>query len=79
MQGWIDADLLRREAHTAFRFLSQEPLIAILPTRHRLKAATRIGQIRVRERTAFGARRHDRIYNLEFGRKAHRPYFTRTL
>jgi len=39
MQGKIDVALLRREVHTvglAFRFLSREPLIAILPTRHRL-------------------------------------------
>jgi LysR family hca operon transcriptional activator len=39
MQGKIDVALLRREVHTvglAFRFLSKEPLIAILPTRHRL-------------------------------------------
>jgi LysR family transcriptional regulator, hca operon transcriptional activator len=39
MQGKIDVALLRREAHTvglAFRFLSKEPLIAILPNRHRL-------------------------------------------
>src|SRR6266536_1384287 len=39
MQGKVDVALLRREVHTvglAFRFLSKEPLIAILPTRHRL-------------------------------------------
>ena len=39
MQGKIDVALLRREVHTvglAFRFLSKEPLIAILPTRHSL-------------------------------------------
>lgn len=39
MQGKIDVALVRREVHTvglAFRFLSREPLIAILPTRHRL-------------------------------------------
>ena len=39
MQGKIDVALLRREAHTAglaFKFLTKEPLIAILPTRHRL-------------------------------------------
>ena len=39
MQGKIDVALLRREAHTvglAFKFLIKEPLIAILPTRHRL-------------------------------------------
>ena len=39
MQGTIDVALLRREAHTvalAFRFLIKEPLIAILPTGHRL-------------------------------------------
>jgi len=39
MQGKIDVALLRREVHTvglAFRFLSTEPLIAILPTRHHL-------------------------------------------
>ncbi|ABF43580.1 transcriptional regulator, LysR family [Candidatus Koribacter versatilis Ellin345] len=39
MQGKIDVALLRREVNTvglAFRFLSKEPLIAILPTRHRL-------------------------------------------
>lgn len=39
MQGKIDVALLRREAHTvglAFRFLSKEPLIAILPARHHL-------------------------------------------
>ena len=39
MQGKIDVALLRREVHTvglAFRFLSKEPLIAILPARHRL-------------------------------------------
>src|SRR6201993_3265018 len=39
MQGKIDVALLRREAHTvglAYKFLIKEPLIAILPTRHRL-------------------------------------------
>jgi len=39
MQGKIDVALLRREAHTvglAFKFLIKEPLIAILPTGHRL-------------------------------------------
>jgi LysR family hca operon transcriptional activator len=39
MQGKIDVALLRHEAHTvglAFKFLTKEPLIAILPTRHRL-------------------------------------------
>jgi len=39
MQGKIDVALLRHEAHTvglAFKFLSKEPLIAILPSRHRL-------------------------------------------
>jgi LysR family hca operon transcriptional activator len=39
MQGKIDVALLRREAHTvglAFEFLIKEPLIAILPIRHRL-------------------------------------------
>jgi LysR family transcriptional regulator, hca operon transcriptional activator len=39
MQGKIDVALLRREARTAglgFRFLIVEPLIAILPARHRL-------------------------------------------
>ena len=39
MQGKIDVALLRHEAHTvglAFKFLSKEPLIAILPARHRL-------------------------------------------
>lgn len=39
MQGKIDVALLRREAHTvglAFKFLTKEPLIAILPTGHRL-------------------------------------------
>jgi LysR family transcriptional regulator, hca operon transcriptional activator len=39
MQGKIDVALLRREVHTvglAFRFLSKEPLIAILSTRHRV-------------------------------------------
>jgi len=39
MQGKIDVALLRREVHTvglAFRFLSTEPLVAILPTRHHL-------------------------------------------
>jgi len=39
MQGKIDVALLRREAHTvglAFRLLIKEPLIAILPTGHRL-------------------------------------------
>ena len=39
MQGKIDVALLRREVNTvglAFRFLSKEALIAILPTRHRL-------------------------------------------
>lgn len=39
MQGKIDVALLRREAQTAglaFKFLIKEPLIAILPTRHRL-------------------------------------------
>ena len=39
MQGKIDVALLRRESHTvglAFKFLRKEPLIAILPNRHRL-------------------------------------------
>jgi LysR family hca operon transcriptional activator len=39
MQGKIDVALLRHEAQTVglgFKFLSKEPLIAILPTRHRL-------------------------------------------
>jgi LysR family hca operon transcriptional activator len=39
MQGKIDVALLRHETHTAglaFKFLSKEPLIAILPARHRL-------------------------------------------
>jgi LysR family hca operon transcriptional activator len=39
MQGKIDVALLRHEAHTAglaFKFLTTEPLIAILPARHRL-------------------------------------------
>ncbi|HXJ11025.1 MAG TPA: LysR substrate-binding domain-containing protein [Candidatus Limnocylindrales bacterium] len=39
MQGKIDVAPLRREAHTAgldFKFLTKEPLIARLPTRHRL-------------------------------------------
>src|SRR5215470_15929342 len=39
VQGKIDVALLRREAHTvglAFKFLIKEPLIAILPTGHRL-------------------------------------------
>jgi LysR family transcriptional regulator, hca operon transcriptional activator len=39
MQGKIDVALLRHEAHTvglAFKFLSKESLIAILPSRHRL-------------------------------------------
>jgi LysR family transcriptional regulator, hca operon transcriptional activator len=39
MQGKIDVALMRREAHTAglsFKFLIKEPLLAILPTRHRL-------------------------------------------
>jgi LysR family hca operon transcriptional activator len=39
MQGKIDVALLRREAHTvglAYKFLIKEPLLAILPTRHRL-------------------------------------------
>jgi LysR family transcriptional regulator, hca operon transcriptional activator len=39
MQGKIDAALLRRETQTvgvAFKFLIREPLIVILPTRHRL-------------------------------------------
>jgi LysR family transcriptional regulator, hca operon transcriptional activator len=39
MQGKIDVALLRREAHTlglAFKFLNKEPLIAILPARHRM-------------------------------------------
>jgi LysR family hca operon transcriptional activator len=39
MQGKIDVALLRRETQTAglaFKFLSKEPLIAILPARHRL-------------------------------------------
>jgi len=39
MQGKIDVALLRRERQTAglaFKFLIREPLIAILPTRHRL-------------------------------------------
>ena len=39
MQGEIDAALLRRETRTAgldFKFLVKEPLVAILPSRHRL-------------------------------------------
>jgi LysR family transcriptional regulator, hca operon transcriptional activator len=39
MQGKIDVALLRREAHTVgleFKFLRKEPLIAILPSGHRL-------------------------------------------
>jgi len=39
MQGKIDVVLLRRETTTAgvaFKFLTKEPLIAILPTRHHL-------------------------------------------
>src|SRR5262249_33002595 len=39
MQGKIDVALLRHETHTAglaFKFLRKEPLIAILPARHRL-------------------------------------------
>jgi LysR family transcriptional regulator, hca operon transcriptional activator len=39
MQGEIDVALLRRETRTAgldFRFLVREPLVAILPARHRL-------------------------------------------
>src|ERR1700760_4290004 len=39
MQGEIDMALLRRETRTAgldFRFLVKEPLVAILPARHRL-------------------------------------------
>lgn len=39
MQGDIDVALLRREARTAgldFRLLTKEPLVAILPSRHRL-------------------------------------------
>jgi LysR family hca operon transcriptional activator len=39
MQGKIDVALMRREAHTAglsFKFLIKEPLLAILPARHRL-------------------------------------------
>jgi LysR family hca operon transcriptional activator len=39
MQGKIDVALLRHESHAvgvAFRFLTKEPLIAILPARHRL-------------------------------------------
>ena len=39
MQGEIDVALMRRETRTAgldFRFLVKEPLIAILPSRHRL-------------------------------------------
>src|SRR6201992_3107726 len=39
MQGEIDVALLRRETRTAgldFRFLVKEPLVAILPARHRL-------------------------------------------
>src|SRR5262249_10407895 len=39
MQGKIDVALLRHETHTAgltFKFLTKEPLIAILPARHRL-------------------------------------------
>ena len=39
MQGEIDVALMRRESRTAgldFRFLIKEPLIAILPCRHRL-------------------------------------------
>jgi LysR family transcriptional regulator, hca operon transcriptional activator len=39
MQGKIDVALLRRETRTAglaFKFLTKEPLLAILPARHRL-------------------------------------------
>ena len=39
MQGKIDVALLRRETQTAgltFKFLAKEPLLAILPARHRL-------------------------------------------
>lgn len=39
MQGEIDVALLRRETRTAgldFKFLMKEPLVAILPSRHRL-------------------------------------------
>jgi LysR family transcriptional regulator, hca operon transcriptional activator len=39
MQGKIDVALLRREMQTAglaFKFLTKEPLVAILPARHRL-------------------------------------------
>src|SRR5215469_13556669 len=39
MQGKIDVALLRHEKHTAgltFKFLTKEPLIAVLPARHRL-------------------------------------------
>jgi LysR family hca operon transcriptional activator len=39
MQGEIDVALLRRETRTAgldFKFLVKEPLVAVLPSRHRL-------------------------------------------
>jgi LysR family hca operon transcriptional activator len=45
MQGKIDVALRRREAQTAglaFQFLTKEPLIAILPARHRLARQTAV-------------------------------------
>jgi LysR family transcriptional regulator, hca operon transcriptional activator len=45
MQGKLDVALLRRETQTtglAFKFLIKEPLIAVLPRRHRLAARKRV-------------------------------------
>ena len=46
MRGSLDAAFLRREEHTAglcFRTLSEEPLVAMLPTEHRLASREKIG------------------------------------
>jgi len=46
MQGKIDVALLRHETQTAgltFKFLTKEPLVAILPARHRLARRNRTG------------------------------------
>jgi LysR family hca operon transcriptional activator len=45
MQGKVDVALLRRETQTtglAFKFLIKEPLVAILPTGHRLAARKKV-------------------------------------
>jgi LysR family hca operon transcriptional activator len=76
MQGKIDVALLRREAQTAglaFKFLLKEPLIAILPTRHRLArhrvAAARL-TIRIpvaRDITSHSAQHSHNIHSRSVG------------